>query len=89
MKKLLKQLLAVTTAIMMAITLLPAMANAETTIDYTKKGSITINKTTGNKDEGLDGATFALYKIADFSQGFNEEAKLLVKASGKNQLKIY
>lgn len=29
MKKLLKQLLAVTTAIMMAITLLPAMANAE------------------------------------------------------------
>ena len=38
MKKLLKQLLAVTTAIMMAITLLPAMANAEATIDYTKKG---------------------------------------------------
>lgn len=31
MKKLLKQLLAVTTAIMMAITLLPAMANAEET----------------------------------------------------------
>ena len=54
MKKLLKQLLAVTTAIMMAITLLPAMANAEkveptaptTTIDYTRKGKLTINKTT-------------------------------------------
>ena len=31
MKKLWKKLLAVTTAVMMAITLLPAMANAETT----------------------------------------------------------
>lgn len=52
MKKLWKKLLAVTTAVMMAITLLPAMANAtETeiepaapTIDYTRKGSITIKK---------------------------------------------
>lgn len=83
MKKLLKQLLAVTTAIMMAITLLPAMANAEATIDYTKKGSITINKTTGNKDEGLNGAKFALYKIADFTKGFNEEGNLLVQIPNK------
>ena len=83
MKKLLKQLLAVTTAIMMAITLLPAMANAEATIDYTKKGSITINKTTGNKDEGLNGAKFALYKIADFTNGFNEEDTLLVQIPNK------
>lgn len=83
MKKLLKQLLAVTTAIMMAITLLPAMANAEATIDYTKKGSITINKTTGNKDEGLNGAKFALYKIADFTNGFNEEDNLLVQIPNK------
>lgn len=83
MKKLLKQLLAVTTAIMMAITLLPAMANAEATIDYTKKGSITINKTTGNKDEGLNDAKFALYKIADFTNGFNEEDNLLVQIPNK------
>lgn len=91
MKKLLKQLLAVTTAIMMAITLLPAMANAEkveptaptTTIDYTKKGSITINKTTGSKDEGLDGAKFALYQIADFSEnGFKEDDDLDVTIQG-------
>ena len=40
MKKLLKQLLAVTTAIMMAITLLPAMANAEIGI---KKGYLEQN----------------------------------------------
>ena len=83
MKKLLKQLLAVTTAIMMAITLLPAMANAEATIDYTKKGSITINKTTGSKDEGLDGAKFALYQIADFSEnGFKEDDDLDVTIQG-------
>ena len=80
MKKLLKQLLAVTTAIMMAITLLPAMANAANaeveptspTIDYTKKGSITINKTTG-KDQNentkpLSGAEFTVYKIASLDK---------------------
>lgn len=45
MKKLWKKLLAVTTAVMMAITLLPAMANAESTItDPQAKGSLTINK---------------------------------------------
>lgn len=94
MKKLLKQLLAVTTAIMMAITLLPAMANAETestspmtTIDCNKKGSITINKTTGSPKEGLDGAKFALYKIADFSEGFNEDNELLVKTSEKKKVR--
>ena len=37
MKKLWKKLVAVTTAVMMAVTLLPAMANAETTIDYNQK----------------------------------------------------
>lgn len=78
MKKLLKQLLAVTTAIMMAITLLPAMANAEnaaevqpasptTTIDYDKKGSLTINKTTGKKAP-LSGAEFTVYKIASLDE---------------------
>ena len=46
MKKLLKQLLAVTTAIMMAITLLPAMANAEATInpDDPTTGTLTLTK---------------------------------------------
>lgn len=82
MKKLLKQLLAVTTAIMMAITLLPAMANAETTgtgttpaktqpadaptVDHTQTGKITIQKT---KTDGsfLEGAHFSIYKIASLS----------------------
>lgn len=87
MKKLLKQLLAVTTAIMMAITLLPAMANAEvvepteptTTIDYEKKGSITINKTTAIKDgktTPLPGAEFTIYKIATLTADSTETSKL-------------
>lgn len=86
MKKLLKQLLAVTTAIMMAITLLPAMANAETTgttpaetqpvgaptVDHTQKGSITIQKT---KPDGsyLAGAEFSVYKIASLSNATSTE----------------
>lgn len=41
MKKLWKKLLAVTTAVMMAITLLPAMANANATDG---KGTVTIIK---------------------------------------------
>ena len=70
MKKLWKKLLAVTTAVMMAITLLPAMANAESTItDPQAKGSLTINKTTNKKDAdgkypGLGGAEFNIYKVA-------------------------
>lgn len=89
MKKLLKQLLAVTTAIMMAITLLPAMANAAdaeaqpasptTTIDYKKTGSITINKTTAIKDgktEPLSGAEFTIYKIATLTASSTEKSPL-------------
>lgn len=53
MKKLLKQLLAVTTAIMMAITLLPAMANAEATIDHNdnNKGTLTLTKKVPKQNE--------------------------------------
>ena len=88
MKKLWKKLLAVTTAMMMAITLLPAMANAtETeieppvpTIDYTKKGSITINKTTDKQESdgkypGLGGAEFTIYKVASLEPGTNGKYK--------------
>lgn len=50
MKKLLKQLLAVTTAIMMAITLLPAMANAEE-----NKGTLQIIKHGKDKETLLGG----------------------------------
>ena len=78
MKKLWKKLVAVTTAVMMAVTLLPAMANAETTIDYNRKGSITINKTTNVEKKNTDGtsneyeplkdAEFTLYKIASLDK---------------------
>lgn len=69
MKKLLKQLLAVTTAIMMAITLLPAMANAEETTGTTINGNqqcklIIKKKDKKNKDKGVPGATFTAYKVA-------------------------
>lgn len=87
MKKLLKQLLAVTTAIMMAITLLPAMANAEkveptaptTTIDYNRKGKLTINKTTGKK-VALPGAEFTIYQIASLNE--EEGYQMIIKADG-------
>ena len=92
MKKLWKKLLAVTTTVMMAITLLPAMANAtETeiepaapTIDYTRKGSITIKKTTGVKNdevEALNGAEFTLYKIVELTADSTEESELAVSAT--------
>ena len=92
MKKLWKKLLAVTTAVMMAITLLPAMANAtETeieppapTIDYTKKGSITIKKTTGVKNgevEALNGAEFTLYRIVELTANSTEESDLAVSVT--------
>ena len=85
MKKLLKQLLAVTTAIMMAITLLPAMANAakvqpaSPTIKYDEKGSITINKTTAiknGKTEPLSGAEFTIYRIATLTAASTETSPL-------------
>ncbi|MFR1559429.1 SpaH/EbpB family LPXTG-anchored major pilin [Anaerobutyricum hallii] len=81
MKKLWKKLLAVTTAVMMAITLLPAMANAESTITNPQaKGSLTINKTTDKEDAdgkypGLGGAEFTIYKVASLEPGTNGKYK--------------
>lgn len=65
----------------MAITLLPAMANAESTItDPQAKGSLTINKTTNKKDAdgkypGLGGAEFTIYKVASLELGTNGKYK--------------
>ena len=81
MKKLWKKLLAITTAVMMVVTLLPAMANAESTItDPQAKGSLTINKTTDKKDAdgkypGLGGAEFTIYKVASLEPGTNGKYK--------------
>ena len=80
MKKLLKQLLAVTTAIMMAITLLPAMANADATINSnpndTAKGTLTLTKKVPQKNENggqdpVPGAVFTAYKVATLTPGEN------------------
>lgn len=83
MKKLLKQLLAVTTAIMMAITLLPAMANAEATINPdpndTARGTLTLTKKVPKKNENdenevqapVKGAVFTAYKVAKLTPGEN------------------
>lgn len=65
MKKLLKQLLAVTTAIMMAITLLPAMANAEGTARTT--GTLQIIKHGKDEKTLLGGAEFTFYKLASIT----------------------
>lgn len=67
MKKLWKKLLAVTTAVMMAITLLPAMANAETTqksqIFDKNEATLEIAKT-DSKGTSLPGAEFKIYRVA-------------------------
>lgn len=76
MKKLWKKLLAVTTAVMMAITLLPAMANANATDG---KGSVTIIKNGENSDEFLAGAKFSFYKIASITNSEGKDWKYTVE----------
>ena len=77
MKKLWKKLVAVTTAVMMAVTLLPAMANASTAsdnatikdnFDLKQEGSITIHKTSQDENDPLEGAGFTLYKLLSFKE---------------------
>lgn len=86
MKKLLKQLLAVTTAIMMAITLLPAMANAadagnaEATPSHIfDKDSATLKiKKTDSLGVDLAGATFEIYKVATVNQNISTQLSYTV-----------
>lgn len=77
MKKLWKKLVAVTTAVMMAVTLLPAIANASTAsdnatikdnFDLKQEGSITIHKTSQDENDPLEGAGFTLYKLVSFKE---------------------
>ena len=77
MKKLWKKLVAVTTAVMMAVTLLPARANASTAsdnatikdnFDLKQEGSITIHKTSQDENDPLEGAGFTLYKLVSFKE---------------------
>lgn len=77
MKKLWKKLVAVTTAVMMAITLLPAMANASATDG---KGSVTIKKNGATTDEYLGGAKFSFYKLASISNTNGADWKYTVES---------
>lgn len=83
MKKLWKKLLAVTTAVMMAITLLPAMANANATDG---KGSVTIIKNGEKSDEFLAGAKFSFYKIASITNSEGKDWKYTVEEAYRKQL---
>lgn len=71
MKKLLKQLLAVTTAIMMAITLLPAMANAaenSAEVPGFRIKKIAQKENENDEETPLQGAEFKYYKVYDINQ---------------------
>lgn len=83
MKKLWKKLLAVTTAVMMAITLLPAMANANATDG---KGSVTIIKNGEKPDEFLAGAKFSFYKIASITNSEGKDWKYTVETAYQEKL---
>ena len=83
MKKLWKKLLAVTTAVMMAITLLPAMANANATDE---KGTVTIIKNGEKSDEFLAGAKFSFYKIASITNSEGKDWKYTVEEAYRKQL---
>lgn len=83
MKKLWKKLLAVTTAVMMAITLLPAMANANATDG---KGSVTIIKNGEKSDEFLAGAKFSFYKIASITNSEGKDWKYTVEEAYREKL---
>lgn len=86
MKKLLKQLLAVTTAIMMAITLLPAMANAanagnaEATPSHIfDKDSATLKiEKHDSLGKDLSGAEFKIYKVATVNQNITTQLSYIV-----------
>lgn len=71
MKKMMKKLIAMAAALVMIVTLLPAVganaATADSVIDYTKKGTLNIHKTDKDK-KPLEGAEFAIYKIASLSE---------------------
>ena len=76
MKKIMKKLMAMTAALLMVISLLPATgakAATETTTDFDTSviGSITIHKTTQDANTPLAGAKFAIYQIVSFTTDTN------------------
>lgn len=68
MKKMMKKLIAMAAALVMIVTLLPAMGvNAAPAFSTAETGSITINKTTQDETTKLNGAEFTIYKIVGFT----------------------
>lgn len=68
MKKMMKKLIAMAAALVMIVTLLPAVGvNAAPAFSTTQTGSITINKTTQDGTTKLDDAEFTIYKIVGFT----------------------
>ena len=86
MKKMMKKLIAMAAALVMIVTLLPAVgAKAEVTeytdFDLDQEGSITIHKTTQDAETPLPGAGFTLYKIVSFKED-SESGKIVVQNDG-------
>lgn len=84
MKKLMKKLIAMAAALVMIVTLLPAMGvKAEQTdsidLDIKSKGTITIQKKAENEEKALGGAGFTLYTLVEFGQDENDD--IIVKTS--------
>lgn len=77
MKKMMKKLIAMAAALVMIVTLLPAVgANAEgktTAFDPDETGSITINKTTQDPDTPLANAKFEIWKVIGFATNASGE----------------
>lgn len=89
MKKLWKKLVAVTTAVMMAITLLPAMANAEETtksqIFDKNEATLEIAKT-DSEGINLPGAEFKIYKVATVDTATATQVSYSVDKSFEGQI---
>ena len=83
MKKLWKKLLAITTAVMMVIILLPAMANADVA---SGKGTVEIIKNGETESEYLSDAKFSFYKIASITNTEGKDWKYTVESDYKKVL---
>lgn len=79
MKKMMKKLIAMAAALVMIVTLLPAMGvNAEAE----RQGSITIHKTTQDATKPLAGAGFTIYQMVQFGWGGNGEWVVFSTSNG-------
>ena len=94
MKKLMKKIIVMVTAVMMLVGLLPAAAMAQdvdtptptpaaTTVDFTRSATLTINKTDSARPNPaqLAGAEFAIYKIASLSTDSTSQLTYTVESA--------